>query len=188
MIQKKPKPLSRSAQKDSADVFGSAAWLPPAVAPLALAASPVAAPSAKIKQRLLARIRAGRKAAPQGKVAAAPEGWRFESARSIEGWLQSFPGVRFKQLSVDQARDVALVLVELAPGAQFPDHPHSESPEEFLVISGDFWSGGRLLSAGDYYYAEVGTDHTDVKSPSGCTALLSLRASVWQQFRASLAA
>ena len=188
MIQRKIKRVSQSDQKDSVDVFGSAAWLPPTVASLALAASPVSAPSAKIKQRLLARIRAERKAAPQVKVAAAPEGWRFESARSPAGWFEAVPGVRFKALSVDKARDVALVLVELAPGAQFPDHSHSESAEEFLVISGDLWSGGRLLSAGDYYCAEVGTEHSDVKSPSGCTALLSLRASVWQQFRASIAA
>lgn len=182
MTRRKTKPVSRPTRSSDLAVFGSAAVLPETVARLALAARVTAAPAAEIREKLLARIRT------EQKSPAVPAGWRFESARSAEGWIEAVPGVRFKALSVDKARDVALVLVEMAPGARFPDHPHAESTEEFLVISGDIFSGGRRLLAGDYYHAEVGTDHTDVTSPSGCTALLSLRASVWQQFRASLAA
>ena len=185
MTRKKVKPALGSARQDSADIFGSTAALPVTVALLALAAKPQAVPSAKTKQGLLARIRAERKGAAPVKAATAPVGWRFESARTAEGWLQTFPGVRFKELSVDAKRDVAMLLIALAPGASFPDHPHDESPEEAVVISGDLTSGGRLLSAGDYYRAEVGTEHTDVTSPSGCVALLSLRPVVWRELQAS---
>lgn len=157
--------------------------LPETVALLALVAPSRAKPAARIKQALLARIRTEGKIVP-----AAPAGWRFESAKSPEGWLAAMPGIRFKPLSVDSVRDVALVLVELAPGAQFPDHPHEGCAEEFLILSGDILSGGRTLTAGDYYYAAENTEHTNVVSPSGCTALLSIRAKVWEQFRASIAA
>jgi|GEM_PF-3419649 len=185
MTHKETKPKSRSTRREFADVFDSAAALPATVALLALAAKDAAAPSVKVKQGLLARIRAERNRAPQVKAAAVPAGWRFESARTAAGWLQTFPGVRFKELSVDAKRDVAMLLVELAPGASFPDHPHETGMEEGIVISGDVTSGGRLLLAGDYYRAEAGTEHTDVMSPSGCVALLSMRSVVWRQLQAS---
>ncbi len=192
MTHRKTKPQSRSVKTAAVEEFNSAALLPEVVALLALAAPRQPKPAARLKQALLAGIRAGRAVAPSKPVVsqgpAAPAGWRFESVKAAEGWLVAMPGIRFKPLSVDAARDVALVLVELAPGSQFPDHPHAESPEEFLVISGDLRSGGRVLGAGDYYYAAVGTEHTDVVSPSGCTALMSIRATVWEEFRASLAA
>lgn len=185
MTRKKTKPVARAVRRESSDVFGAASTLPGTVALLALAAKDAAAPSAKVKQGLLARIRAASKGVPQRKAAEEPAGWRFESARTAEGWLQTFPGVRFKELSVDAKRDVAMLLIELAPGASFPDHPHEEGMEEGIVISGDVTSGGRLLLAGDYYRAEAGTEHTDVISPSGCVALLSMRSAVWRQLQAS---
>ena len=153
---------------------------------LAHAAPLTAKPSASVKAQLMARIRAER--IEREKLTPAEAGWRFESARSAVGWMDTFPGVRFKPLSVDPKRDVAMVLVEIAPGARFPDHPHSDTSEEFLILSGDLRSGGRRLIAGDYFYAAVGTEHTDVSSEGGCTALLSLRAAVWQEFSVQFAA
>jgi len=121
-------------------------------------------------------------------VPAVVAGWRFESASAAEGWRETFPGVRFKTLSVDDQRDVVMLLVEMKPGSRFPDHPHDVSADEGVVISGDVDMDGRLMRPGDYYYAGLGTMHTNITSPSGCTALLSMRASAWRQWREKLTA
>ena len=92
-----------------------------------------------------------------------------------------------KTLSIDEARDVAILLMEIAPGARFPDHLHDEGGDEGLVLSGDVTSGGRLLRAGDYYHAAAGTAHQEIVSPSGCVALVSLTAKAWAKWRVALA-
>ena len=147
---------------------------------LALGAPVAAAPSPRVRRLLLARVRAA--------VQTPPAGWRFESVAAGEGWRSAgFPGVRAKTLSVDEARDVVMLLLEIAPGARIPDHLHDDGADEGLVISGDVVTGGRLMRAGDYYYAGAGTPHTKTVSPSGCTALVSLTNRAWKKWR-SLAA
>ena len=147
---------------------------------LALGAPPAAAPSPDVRARLLARVRAERATAAGTTL----PGWRFDSASDQSGWRPSgMPGLRFKTLSVDQARDVALVLIELAPGARFPDHRHDRGGDEGILLSGDVITGGRLMRAGDYYHAADGTDHVDTISPAGCTALISLTVRAWRAWR-----
>lgn len=188
MTRKKKKPSPSSARLPAEDVFASPAGglLAEKVALLALAAPDAPAPSAKVKAQLLARIRATKR--PEPKPVAVPAGWRFESTQSAEGWRETFPGVRFKTLSVDDARDVVMLLVEMQPGSRIPDHPHDTSADEGVVITGDVDMDGHLMGPGDYYYAGVGTNHVNITSPSGCTALLSLRASAWRQWREKLTA
>jgi anti-sigma factor ChrR (cupin superfamily) len=151
---------------------------------LAWAAPDAGAPSAAVKARVLARIRA---TAPRAKAPRA--GWRFESADpAAPGWRPAAaPGVRFKTLSVDERRDVVMLLVEIAPGARFPDHLHEAGGDEGIVLSGDVVTGGRLMRAGDYYHAAEGTEHVGTVSPSGCTALISLTHRAWQQWKAARA-
>lgn len=185
MTRKKTKPTSRPVHAPaSREPLAGSAALSEEAALLALASPAVRAPSAKVKAALLARIRESKIAAAKSDAApitpAIPKGWRFESARAAEGWRETFPGVRFKTLSVDDTRDVVMLLVEIAPGARFPDHPHDISADEGVVISGDVKMDGRLMLPGDYYHAALGTVHKNVTSPSGCTALLSLRASAWR--------
>ena len=180
MIRKKTKSAARPARPSAADALGASAPLSEHAALLALAAPAAPAPSPRVKAQLLARIRASRVAA--ARVAAVPVGWRFDSARAAAGWRETFPGVRHKTLSVDEARDVVMLLVEMAPGARFPDHSHDQSSDEGLVISGDLVMDGRELRAGDYYHAEIGTRHMNITSPSGCTALLNLRAAAWRKW------
>ncbi len=150
---------------------------------LAWAAPDAGAPSATVKERVLARIRAG----TARSVPAA--GWRFESAdAAAPGWRTSAaPGVRFKTLSVDERRDVVMLLVEIAPGAKFPDHVHAAGGDEGIVLSGDVINGGRLMRAGDYYHAAEGTTHADTVSPSGCTALVSLTHRAWSRWKRAFA-
>ena len=153
-------------------------------AKLAFAAPSAAAPSPHVKETLLARIRGGR-AAERDET---PAGWRFESAARPEGWRATkLPGVRFKTLSIDERRDVVMLLMEMAPGSRFPDHVHTAGGDEGLVLSGDVITGGRLMRAGDYYFAGEGTSQGATVSPSGCTALLSLTARAWNEWREALA-
>lgn len=145
---------------------------------LAWTAPLASAPSAKVKTQLLARIRAAKTVRTP-----APAGWRFESTHAAAVWRDAFPGVRMKTLSVDKARDVVMLLLQMAPCARFPDHPHDDRGDEGLVITGDVVMDGRVMGPGDYYHADAGTDHVNITSPSGCTALLSMRASAWRKWR-----
>ena len=145
---------------------------------LALAAPAVRAPSPAVKSALLARIRAAKTA--ESAVAA---GWRFEKIAAAEGWVKlPIPGLRMREVTVDAARDTALLFVEMAPGAVFPDHDHSAT-ERGLVLSGDLRMGDRLLGAGDFYEAAAGTRHERIASPSGCTGLLWVGAEAWRRWR-----
>jgi len=142
---------------------------------LALAAPVVRAPSPGVKDALLARVRAEK---------AAGAGWKFAKVAADEGWVKlPFPGLRMREVTVDAARDTALLFVEMAPGAIFPDHDHTAT-ERGLVLSGDLRMGERLLGAGDFYEAAAGTRHERVASPSGCTGLLWVGAQAWQRWRA----
>ncbi len=156
---------------------------------IAWAAPAAPVPSPAVKARLMARIRAAQTPAHGTPEAAPPaEGWRFESAHDAAGWFPlPVPGVRMKQLSVDPARDVMQMLVEIAPGARFPDHDHIVG-DEGIVISGDVFSGGRLLRAGDYYHAGAGTKHRDIVSPSGCVAMVSFTVKAWKIWKAEMLA
>lgn len=173
----------KSADRDVLETPASAAALAEHVAQLARAAPVAAAPAPGVKTRLLARVRASRTA----EAVAAP-GWRFETAGAEAGWRGgAVPGVRFKTLSVDATRDVVLLLIEMAPGARFPDHLHDAGGDEGIVISGGVRTGGRMLRAGDYYFAAEGTVHADTVSPDGCTAVVSLTARAWEKWRRRLA-
>jgi len=191
MNRKKTKTVARRVSGVERALFeaGTKEYLPAEVALLACAAPAVPGPSAKVKRALLERIRATKetKATKATPATAVPAGGRFESARAAEGWRETFPGVRFKTLSVDDARDVVMLLVEMQPGARFPDHPHAGGAEEGVLISGDVEMDGRKMRPGDYYHADAGTTHVNITSPSGCTALLSLRATAWRQWRETFA-
>lgn len=164
----------------------TAGWasLSEAEATLAFAAPLAAVPSPRVKEQLLTRVRGANATVAN----VTPPGWRFESASADAGWRgASFPGVRFKTLSVDERRDVVVVLIEMAAGARFPDHVHDAGGDEGIVISGDVITAGRLMRAGDYYIAAEGTAHIDTVSPSGCTALVSLTARAWKKWREQMA-
>ena len=170
---------------------------------LALLAPVAPAPSPAVKEALLARIRASQGGAGSpsrpgiersshsgrlGEPAPPWAAWRFGSLAGNEGWVRlPFPGVRMREISVDAARDTALVYIEMEPGAIFPDHDHS-SAERGIVLTGDFEMGGRLLRAGEFYEAAAGTRHERIASPAGCTGLLWVGAAAWGGWRKAMAA
>jgi len=163
-----------------------------AVARLVFAAPQNEAPSPRVKEQLLARVRGGKggTGAPGRPElpAAAEAAWRFSALGADEDWAPlPLPGVRLRELAIDRERDTALLYIVMAPGARFPDHVHS-APERGLVLTGDFQMSDRLLRAGDFYEAGAGTRHERLSSPSGCTGLLWVGAAAWERWRAAAVA
>lgn len=64
-----------------------------------------------------------------------------------------------------------MLMIELGPGAVYPEHDHLGA-EELLVLTGDLQSEGRSLGPGDLIHAEGGTHHQELRSLGGCTAIL----------------
>jgi quercetin dioxygenase-like cupin family protein len=108
--------------------------------------------------------------APAGWAAAVPEGFQF--IRSDAPWLPApLPGARYKVLSASPAQAHILLMIELAPGALYPEHDHLGT-EDMYVLTGDLQSEGRSLGPGDFLHAEPGTHHHELRSIEGCTALM----------------
>lgn len=102
----------------------------------------------------------------------------FSLISSSEGWQQhALEGVRYKTLHEGRTR--VSVLIEMAPGAEFPHHEHADD-EECYVISGFLQEGEQLLETGDFLFASAGTDHGPLASPDGCTVLLGLSRADYQ--------
>ena len=59
----------------------------------------------------------------------------------------------------------------MAPGSSYAPHRHAET-EEFSVLEGGCFCGGRELKAGDYHHAEANTEHHDASSGEGCFLLI----------------
>jgi anti-sigma factor ChrR (cupin superfamily) len=86
-------------------------------------------------------------------------------------WLPTpHRGVRLREMS-SASPDFSVVMFSLEPGAIFPSHEHTGA-EDLYILSGDAVMDGRSLRAGDFLHWEAGTAHREMRSPSGCRALL----------------
>ncbi len=95
----------------------------------------------------------------------------FSFIRSDAPWMDTpLPGIRLKVLSLSDAQEYAMLLVELGAGVTYPEHDHP-GVEDTFVISGDLQSEGRSLGPGDSFHADPGTHHQPLTSINGCTAL-----------------
>ena len=148
-----------------ADTRAEAILLQDDAALMAVAQTVVRKPSAALKEKILARVKSGE----LPKSLANP----FFTVGRNEGQWQTLPipGVRVKDLCVDDKRGTSVKLYELAPGAHFPEHHHS-GPEECYVVTGDFHVEGRMLHAGDFHHAESDSDHGESFTEYGCTLLV----------------
>jgi len=114
-----------------------------------------------VRARLMARVR-------QRNV---PQGFSFRLA-SDDDWLpHPVPGIRMKVLGMDRRRNVATLLLDVAPGAVFPPHHHG-ADEECYVISGTLTACGRTIGPGDFHHADGGSDHGELRTETGCCVLL----------------
>ncbi len=127
-------------------------------------------PSAAVRAAVLARIRR----TPQSKAPGGTgprEGFLFRF-HDEGGWQQTpVPGLRVTMLSISSDLGHRTILVELAPGASFPEHDHDGS-EDLMLLSGDLVTEGTTLRAGDFLHSGPGTHHSKLVSPRGCVALI----------------
>ena len=86
-------------------------------------------------------------------------------------WEQVAPGISCKLLATDTDRDRVSMLVQLAPGVDYPPHLHS-GVEELHLLDGELWIDEKKLLPGDYNRAEPGTSDSHVWSETGCTCVL----------------
>ena len=132
--------------------------------PLAsLAAAGVDAPSAAVRDRIMARVRQDEPLLPRGFV--------FSLAASDQWLPHPVPGIRMRVLSVNRNNGYATLLLDVAPGTRFPAHHHAGA-EECYVISGAVYTWGRRLGPGDFLHADAGTDHSELYTEEGCRVLL----------------
>lgn len=115
-------------------------------------------PPPDLKARVLKRIESER------------PGYFFVHANQGE-WQEFAPGITAKVLNMDAVQGRVTALVRMAPGSRYDNHRHTRT-EELLVLEGSCYCGGRLLRAGDYHCAEVGSIHLDTRTDEGSLMLL----------------
>jgi len=132
--------------------------------PLArLASAGVDAPSAAVRDRLMARVRTDEPVVPHG--------FSFRLAASDQWLPHPVPGIRMRVLSVNRNNGYATLLLDVAPGTRFPPHHHAGA-EECYVIAGAVYTWGRRLGPGDFLHADPGTDHGELWTDVGAQVLL----------------
>lgn len=137
-------------------------------AALAASALPRANAPFRVFQKLMPRVL---KQARTMDAAAIAGGLKFVEGNDRSAWLSlPIPGVSFKLLSLDRAKDYAVVLAKLDPGATYPAHMHF-GPEEIYMLSGDLWIGEVKLWAGDFHTAAPGSRHEVNRSDGGCVII-----------------
>jgi anti-sigma factor ChrR (cupin superfamily) len=132
--------------------------------PLAeLASAGADAPSAALRDRIMARVLADEPAVPAGFVF---------SLAATDQWLpHPVPGIRMRVLSVNRDSGYAALLLDVAPGTRFPPHHHAGA-EECYVISGAVYTLGRRMGPGDFLHADGGSDHGELWTDVGAQVLL----------------
>lgn len=161
-----------------ARVPGAAAELARFLAvPAALAAlPPPVRPRSEVREQVLARVRrtpqSDRPADPAGGQPPVPLPGGFRLVRGNAPWLPGpVPGTRFKVLSAGRDQAYAMLLLEMAAGAAYPEHDHV-GIEDLYVLTGDLQTEGRSLGPGDLLHATPGSHHHELRSVDGCTAIL----------------
>jgi len=131
-----------------------------AVADLGRTVAPVA-PGPSVRERLLARVRAGARELAAIVVRADETGWGAGPA----------PGITARPLHRDPTTRYVTALVRIAPGASYPAHAHV-APEELYLLAGELRVGDFRLRAGDYCAGDPGSRHAASLSPEGCTFIV----------------
>ncbi len=133
---------------------------------LVLALPSTVPPSATVRRRLMARLGGEAGEEPGVRTVTAAEGrWEIGSTESV----------RVKRLGGGLEEGRVVLLLELAPGAQFPSRSHAEA-EELFVVEGEVLVGSRRLGPGDFQQAEPGTVHPALRSMQGCRLLFVVSA------------
>jgi anti-sigma factor ChrR (cupin superfamily) len=108
----------------------------------------------RIKTKLMQRVQA--------------ETHQFVFANQGE-WKQVFEGVQIKLLRKEGAHKS--FLMKMAANSSIPKHLHAHDEESF-VLEGSVVLEGILCHAGDYHYAQAGSQHQTIETLQGCTLLV----------------
>ncbi len=122
---------------------------------------PACEPDPSIKQRLRERIAQERPTETSPVILRREDGWQ----------PMGRPGLSYKLLFADHARQRMTIQLRAEPGARIPTHRH-HGVEECLIVEGDLTDGEHTFSAGDYFRCEEGSRHHDQTTVHGCICLL----------------
>lgn len=144
---------------------------------LALSAPP-AAPSCRVRGRLLESLASGSKpvVASQSPFSVVSKGVLLQqpglliSRSSDMSWETVAPGILRKLLFVDAERRYNTSLLRVEPGTRYPSHRHADV-EEILVLEGDLHIHGVVMRVGDYCRAEPDSIHQETFTEGGCLLL-----------------
>lgn len=125
------------------------------------------APPPEVLHSLLRRI--AREEAEEVPPLSEPE---LHVVAADEGWHDfSIEGIRVKRLTPNGNDGPVSVLITVQPGARYPAHDHI-GPEQCLVVSGSFESGGNHRRAGDFILAPAGSADQEIYCQEGATLLV----------------
>ena len=125
-----------------------------------MAFASLATPPPSLRDRLLAQVAA--EAAPPPFVLRADE----------SPWTETgIPGVRRRNLFLDEQSQRVSFLLEMAPGAKYPPHRHG-GVEECFVLQGTVRDAGSSVATGDYVRYETSSDHSPLVTDTGCVLLI----------------
>lgn len=132
-----------------------------------IAAAVATDPPARLRDRLMERV---------ARTPRAPGIAYNESgilvARSQEiSWKSIAPGISYKPLYRDEARNADTVLVRMDAGCSYPSHRHTQV-EELFMLSGDLRIEDQVIYAGDYCRADLGSVHKQSFTEGGCMFLM----------------
>lgn len=139
-------------------------------------AAPEQAPSASVREKLLAEIAQTPQQSSREEIHlpfVSPEQLsEVFSLHADQGeWLEIGPGLTAKTLFVDQMRGTITSLVKMAPGGALPPHRHLGN-EQFYILEGDCSVHGAQLGPGDFHRAAAGSVHESTSTVGGTTFLL----------------
>jgi quercetin dioxygenase-like cupin family protein len=118
-------------------------------------------PDAEVRERLLARVRAGMAEVVWTVVPTTERPWE---ARHL-------PGLEVRRLDQRAETGRFTALARMEAGLVYPGHRHVDT-EELYLLAGDLSVDGHLLGPGDYCAAPPGTIHYVTATRGGCTFLL----------------
>lgn len=98
----------------------------------------------------------------------------FEHVPAGAGEWKELPGgkARIKEFSNADEDGFTTIMLEIDAGGRVPSHSH-HGAEHVYLLSGDLFSDGSPLAAGDFLRAAPETRHGDLYSVNGCTALIT---------------
>ena len=128
-------------------------------------AVPSQAPSAKLRERVLAKIASEVPTLDSATID--KQGIRFMLSSLMPWEGTAAKGIETKVLFRDAANGMVTVLVRMAPGTSAQRHRHTEV-EESYVLEGDLTISGVEMKPGDYCRAEPDSVHTGISTRGGC--------------------